>query len=175
MDRLSLDTSQKIADRIDLLGEAHQFDKNTLSVGEQVIEAWMFWPGGEDEARGAVRRMLGMKSDIFRVTLSPIEYQTTDLHDQRIIVDEATAKEWRGCRVMLGLARIASAAPILHLSLKGGEFLASLSPEELEYLREVTRKVGKRYGFPALTDADCDSVIAEQGPDTVNKLLLNKT
>lgn len=169
--KLSQEATKKLADNVDAAVDMFAIKEDAPYIGEEVVEAWCYWPGEEGTAKEAIKRMLEMKSDILGVRVTEPEFTVTDLNDQRITVPPAEMDKWHGCKVMLGAARIKEVSEKYFLDIKGEEFLASLGEDDLAYLRGITREVGRRYGYNFMSDERCDEIIKMQGPETANKIL----
>jgi len=143
-----------------------------LAVGDTVAEAWLYIPPENPKVgQSQIVASLYAKAQEASVALGQIEFEDTTPDDQRIPAD--TVKEWPlGTRVLIGSCKVIGNAVLIadNEDKRGMEFLAELPPDDLQLLRRLTRLVARRF-HKHLTDAECDAVIAERGPQ-INELMI---
>lgn len=146
-----------------------------LTIGVKVADAWNYIPGEDIEhGKQQIREAMREKARTFGVALTEITFEDVTPDDQRIVVTPEMRKAWPvGTRVIIGTATVKALRQLTRLpeNFAGMEFLASLKPHELSILRRVTRDAARKVGQPYLTDAECDAIIAERGPEVGERLI----
>jgi len=139
------------------------------ALGDMAWEAYLYAPPENNTAgKGEIARELKAKAETNHITLSDIEYDDVTPDDGRIA---GNLTEWPvGTRVMIGTARITGMAPLRRINTG---FLLDLTVSDLRRLRQITRQIAGTYGR-SLNDAECDLIIAEQGPKSAEKALAKR-
>lgn len=149
-----------------------------LFIGQHIERAWYFRSELErPEAERRIKQAIIEEALEHGASLAAPEWETLEPGDERLPTDRP--ERWREARCLVGRCLVvAISRPVAPES-----FLASLERKDLERLRSVTRIMhakAKPHAGP-LTDAECDEVIEEIGPqvgaqmlaDAVNRRLVN--
>jgi len=136
-----------------------------LSIGDTVAEAWLYVPPENPKVgQGNIVAALYAKAQEAGKSLGPVTFDNTTPDDQRI--PAGSAKEWpQGTMVLIGTCTVIGHDFLIpdNEDRRGMDFLADLSPDDLQTLRKLTRRVGRKF-CKQLSDAECDAIIAERGP-----------
>lgn len=140
-----------------------------IEIGEPFQAAGWFLPGGEAACRREIAAAFRVAADEAGLRFGPIAWRSLDPQE-----DEAPAPDRdapRGVRLLLGEARVVGYKP--QIPVYDGAFVESLDPKDLARLRAITRRAhAKRNpGKPPLTDAQCDIVINEVGPQAAGRVV----
>lgn len=149
-----------------------QLTESTLSLGQEVYESMLYEPFEDvQHCKDMIKQQMAMKAACFDVTLSEPIFEDVTPDDQRvaIYVDE---KEWpAGTRCVIGTATVTQMHGVFaRPENAGAEWLADLDADGLAWLRKLTRDVAAVYGR-SLTDVECDSMIAERGPEVAENII----
>ena len=143
-------------------------DATTLALGQPLTEAYIC-TGHPEEGVKALRELLVQKAALLNVTLAEPTFETVTLDDQRLAGIDP--KDWpHHARGLMAHTTVLQIHGVRHFSFAGAEFMQELTEEELKMLRNMTRETAKQYRVK-LTDEECDDIIAEKGPEVVQKII----
>ena len=149
-----------------------QLTESTLALGQEVYESMLYEPFEDVEhCKDMIKQQMIMKAACFNVTLSEPTFEDVTPDDQRVAIF-VDPEQWpHGTRCVIGTSTITQMSGIFtRPDNSGAEWLADLDAEGLAWLRKLTRDVGAVYG-KALTDAECDAMIAERGPEVAENII----
>lgn len=143
-----------------------------LRIGDTVAEAWLYIPPeNPNKGQGHIVAALYAKAQEARMALGQVTFEDTTPDDQRI--PKGTVKDWPlGTRVVIGSCKVIGHDFLIPdgEERRGMEFLADLAPGDLQVLRKLTRRVARKF-HQRLTDPECDSIIADRGPQITELML----
>lgn len=134
-----------------------------LKIGDILPAALWYnpWqPQDYDRAKEGITETLGLVAENDGVTISPVTFEVLEWNDDRL--PEPPKWAHNGVKCLLGEAVITGYVS----DIKVTSFLADLDKKDLERLRDIQRRVHRKY-YPGevLTDAQCDSLIEQIGPE----------
>lgn len=149
-----------------------------LFIGQHIERAWYFRSELErPEAERRIKAAIIEEALEHGASLTAPEWETLEPGDERI--DPARPEKWREARVLVGRCLVVD----ITRPVQPESFLAGLERKDLDRLRSVTRVMHRRAKpkAPPLTDAECDEIIEDIGPqvgaqmlaDAVNRRLVN--
>jgi hypothetical protein len=154
---------------------------DTVSVGEPFVSTCWYNPetlGDKDNARKIIRASFEQTAEKKRITFAHIKWDEWEPHDRRLDPDDVPPvppRDGLTVRILVGEANVLIvhsplSTPASASGLRHAEFMLQLSDHELGKLRILTREVAAKYG-KRLSDAECDAIILERGPDAAERSL----
>lgn len=149
-----------------------------LSIGDIVEAAVWFDPlekGSRDFALSQAKTAFEKYAATYNVTLSPVEFR-----DMRHGEPRVPSPPKKGAVLLYGSAKVTAFGS--GITIAGARFVNDLGHDDLMRLRKITRqqwalayaKDPKPGLKPWLSDAECDHLIDEMGPNTALKVLRQK-
>lgn len=146
---------------------------DTLAIGQEIYESMLYEPfESVPHCKDMIRQQMVMKAACFDVSLSEPTFEDVLPDDERVAI-YVDPEQWPlGTRCIIGTARVTMQSGVFSRpDTANAGWIADIDAEGLAWLRKLTRDVGAGYGR-TLTDAECDAIIAERGPEVAENIIV---
>lgn len=142
-----------------------------FEVGEEYAYAlWFQGSEQKEKAEAGIVRCFTKDEEAHDLIFGPIEFEVLPPYDLRL---SGSPPPEDGTECLVGYAKCVAKMPPKAPDMG---FITSLSPKDLELLRNITRiEYTKTNPGQTLTDEQVDQVIAIMGPEVAYKLVANGT